>query len=67
MKVHDNLMKIYETLGKGDEIMQIYRGPEVVECIRLPSDFWYIRPRFEKGIVLQGAWEISRKIYKAKR
>ena len=38
MKVHDNLMKIYETLGKGDEIMQIYRGPEVVECIRLPSD-----------------------------
>ena len=39
MKVYNNLMKIYETLGKGDEIMKIYCEPEVVECIRLPSDF----------------------------
>ena len=37
MKVYDNLMKIYETLGKSDETMKIYREPEVVECIRLPS------------------------------
>ena len=58
MNINENLWKSYEKWSNVSDFRQSsdtfdhWRSKwsnvsKVVECIRLPSDFWYIRPRFE--------------------